>query len=53
MREIQDYSYKPKTINVAKKLNVKPKNIMGYLKKGLNDFVYAGDLIASKIQKQT
>ena len=49
MREIQDYSNKPKTINVAKKLNVKPKHMISYLKKGLNDFVYAGDLLASKI----
>lgn len=49
MREIQDYSYKPKKINVAKKLNVKPKNMMSYMKKSLNDFVYAGDLLASKI----
>ncbi|MCF7794085.1 MAG: glutamate mutase L [Candidatus Cloacimonetes bacterium] len=49
MREIQDYSYKPKKIKVAKKLNVKPHNIVGYMKKSLNDFVYAGDIIASKI----
>jgi uncharacterized protein (TIGR01319 family) len=49
MREIQDYSNKPKTIKVAKRLNMKPKNMMGYMKKGLNDFVYAGDVIASKI----
>lgn len=49
MREIQDYSYKPKKINVAQKLNVKPKSIISYLKKSLNDFVYAGDVIASKI----
>jgi len=49
MREIQDYTYKPKTVNVAKKLNVKPKHIMPYMKKALNDFVYAGDLLASKI----
>jgi uncharacterized protein (TIGR01319 family) len=49
MREIQDYTSKPKKLNVAKMLNVKPKHIMPYLKKSLNDFVYAGDLIASKI----
>lgn len=49
LREIQDYSYKPQKINVAGKLNVKPKNITAYMKKSLNDFVYAGEVIASKI----
>lgn len=49
MREIQDYTSKPKTVNVAKMLNVKPKNMMPYIKKALNDFVYAGDFIAAKI----
>jgi len=49
MREIQDYSTKPQKINIAKKLNIKPKAITRYLKKNLNDFVYAGDLLASKI----
>ncbi len=49
MREIQDYSYKPITVNVAKTLNIKPQNMMPYMKKTLNDFVYAGDLIASKM----
>ncbi|MDO9578211.1 MAG: glutamate mutase L, partial [Candidatus Cloacimonadales bacterium] len=47
MREIQDYTSKPKTVNVAKILNIKPKNMMPYIRKTLNDFVYAGDLIAS------
>jgi len=49
LREIQDYSSKPKTVNIAKKLNIKPKLITRYLKKDLNDFVYAGELLASKI----
>jgi len=49
LREIQDYSYKPKIVNVAKKLNIPPKLIKRYMKKELNDFVYAGDLLASKI----
>jgi hypothetical protein len=39
MREIQDYSTKPVTLNVAKKLNIKPKMITRYMKKSLNDFV--------------
>jgi len=49
LREIQDYSSKPKTINVAKKLNINPKNTLRYLKKGLNDFIYAGDCLARRI----
>ncbi|MEA2095426.1 MAG: glutamate mutase L, partial [Candidatus Cloacimonadota bacterium] len=49
MREIQDYSTKPKKINVAKKLNVLPKQIKAYMKKGGGDFVYAGDSIASRM----
>ena len=49
MREIQDYSTKPVTLKVAKKLNIKPKMITRYMKKSLNDFVYAGELVASKI----
>ncbi|MCK4312834.1 MAG: glutamate mutase L, partial [Candidatus Cloacimonetes bacterium] len=49
MREIQDYSAKPKTINVAKKLNIKPKLIPRYMKKNLGDFVYAGDLLAVRM----
>ena len=49
MREIQDYSAKPKTINIAKKLNIKPKLITRYLKKNLGDFVFAGDILASRV----
>ncbi|MDA3813096.1 MAG: glutamate mutase L [Candidatus Cloacimonetes bacterium] len=49
MREIQDYSTKPKKINIAKKLNVRPKQIKAYMKKGEGDFVYAGDSLAAKI----
>ncbi|MCK5051369.1 MAG: glutamate mutase L [Candidatus Cloacimonetes bacterium] len=49
MREIQDYSTKPKKIDVAKRLNVQPKQIKSYLKKGVGDFVYAGDSLASRI----
>ncbi len=49
LREIQDYSTKPKIVNIAKKLNIPPKLTKRYMKKELNDFVYAGDLLASKI----
>ncbi|MDD3049588.1 MAG: hypothetical protein PHR06_00410, partial [Candidatus Cloacimonetes bacterium] len=50
VREIQDYSLEPVVMNIAKKLNVKPENIRGYLKKKLHDFVYAGQLIAFRIE---
>jgi len=49
MREIQDYSTKPKKINIAKRLNVAPKQIKAYMKKSEGDFVYAGDSLASRI----
>ncbi|OQY37965.1 MAG: hypothetical protein B6226_04300 [Candidatus Cloacimonetes bacterium 4572_65] len=42
-QEIQDYTEKPITINFAKRLNIKPKSIYGYLKKGKNDFVFEGE----------
>ena len=46
LREIQDYPTKPVEINLAKRLDVNPKNIKGYMKKRLGDFIYAGDTIA-------
>jgi len=49
MREIQDYSTKPKKVNIAKKLAILPKQLKTYMKKGVGDFVYAGDSLASKI----
>ena len=49
LREIQDYSYKPKVINIAKKLNLDPKLTTRYMKKALGDFVYAGEMLASRI----
>ncbi|RLC47203.1 MAG: hypothetical protein DRH57_04465 [Candidatus Cloacimonadota bacterium] len=49
IREIQDYSTKPIVVDVAKKLGVHPKHIKGHLKKELNDFVYAGEGLASKL----
>ncbi len=49
MREIQDYSTKPKTINVAKKINVPPAHMMRYMKKELGEFVYAGEMLASRL----
>ncbi len=49
MREIQDYSTKPKTVNIAKKLNIKPKMITRYMKKNIGDFVYAGESLAVRM----
>ncbi|MDP8201531.1 MAG: glutamate mutase L [Candidatus Tenebribacter burtonii] len=49
MREIQDYSTKPRKINIAKRLNVLPKQIKAYMKKSEGDFVYAGDTLASRV----
>lgn len=45
LREIQDYSSKPMTINIAKKLDIKPKHVKGYLKKRLGDFVYRDEAL--------
>ncbi|MCD4651596.1 MAG: glutamate mutase L [Candidatus Cloacimonetes bacterium] len=49
MREIQDYSYKPVKVNIVAGLGVLPKAVRGYLKKNKGDFVYQGDILASKI----
>lgn len=49
MREIQDYSTKPKTIKASKILNIKPILLPRYMKKAVGDFVYAGELLASRI----
>lgn len=49
MREIQDYSSKPRSINVAKKLNVQPRQLVRYMRKALGEFVYAGELLASRL----
>jgi len=49
MREIQDYSTKPKTVKAAKILNIKPMLLPRYMKKAVGDFVYAGELLASRI----
>jgi uncharacterized protein (TIGR01319 family) len=49
MREIQDYSNKPVKINVAKKLNIKPKLLPRYMSKNTGDFIYSGDVLAKII----
>ena len=51
LREIQDYSTKPITINIAKELNVDPRHIKGYLKKREGDFVETYEPLASRLEK--
>ncbi|MCD4829850.1 MAG: glutamate mutase L [Candidatus Cloacimonetes bacterium] len=48
-REIQDYSTKPVKVNVAAKLGVEPKSVRGLMKKKRGDFVYAGEVLASRL----
>ncbi|MDY6915257.1 MAG: glutamate mutase L [Candidatus Cloacimonadota bacterium] len=51
LREIQDYSTKPVKIKVAKKMKIDPKKMKQYLKVKKGNFVYAGDILASKLMK--
>ena len=48
LSEIQDYSTKPTEINLATALGVKPRQAGRYLAKPVGDFVYRGDVIASR-----
>ncbi len=50
--EIQDYSSKPVTINLADKMALPAKKIHWYLKKNVGDFVYQGDMLAQKLSTQ-
>ncbi|MDP8315153.1 MAG: glutamate mutase L [Candidatus Celaenobacter antarcticus] len=51
LREIQDYSTKPLTINIAKELKITPKHIKGYLKKREGDFVETYEPLASRLER--
>lgn len=51
IREIQDYDEIPHIIDIVKPLGIKPKHIRGYLKRKLNEFVEAGQVIASDISR--
>jgi hypothetical protein len=51
LREIQDYSVKPTKINVAKKLGIKPKQIKGYLKVSVGDFVQRDQMLTKLSQE--
>lgn len=49
LSEIQKYSSKPVKIDLAGKLGIKGRQVARYLKKEIGDFVYEGDLLASKL----
>jgi len=51
LREIQDYSTKPLTVNIAKELKITPKHIKGYLKKREGDFVETYEPLASRLER--
>jgi hypothetical protein len=51
IREIQDYPLKPVTVNVAKEIKVKEKNLKGYMKKRVGELVYAGEILAVNSEK--
>jgi len=45
LREIQDYSSKPVTINLSKLLSIKPKNLKNRLKFQVGDFIEKGQTL--------
>ncbi|MDN5354838.1 MAG: hypothetical protein PWQ09_1594 [Candidatus Cloacimonadota bacterium] len=49
LREIQDYSTNPVKVKVAQKMKLEPEKIKRYLKIKEGDFVYAGDILASRL----
>ncbi len=49
VREIQDYDEKPHVVDIAGPLDIKPRHIVGYLKRREGDFVEAGQILASDI----
>ncbi|MDD4309652.1 MAG: hypothetical protein PHO32_04685, partial [Candidatus Cloacimonetes bacterium] len=49
LSEIQDYSSKPVTINLAEQMGCKPRLALRYLKKNLGEFVHQGDVLAKRL----
>jgi len=43
LREIQDYSLKPKVVNVAQRLQVDPKHIRNIVEYNVGDFIHMGE----------
>jgi hypothetical protein len=52
VREIQDYDGKPRTVNVAKILDIKPHHISGYLKFKTGDFVEKDQALAVDLKRR-
>ncbi len=52
LREIQDYSFEPVTINVAAQLGMRPSLMMGSLHKRKGEFVTTGEILAVKDWKK-
>jgi len=51
VREIQDYDDRPRKINVAKAMDIKPKHVRGHLKYQVGDFVEKGQILASNMRR--
>jgi uncharacterized protein (TIGR01319 family) len=49
IKEIQDYSNKPVTIKISDILHVAPEDIQRYIKRKEGDFIYGGELLASRM----
>ena len=49
LSEIQKYSDKPVSINLAEKMGVKPRMAARFLNKQVGEFVYEGDILAKNI----
>ncbi len=47
LREIQDYDGRPRKVNIAKKLDIKPAHVPGYFKYKVGDFVEKDQLLVS------
>jgi hypothetical protein len=43
LREIQDYSLKPKVVNIAQRLQVDPKHIRNIVEYNVGDFIHMGE----------
>ena len=50
LQEIQDYCTEPFNINLAEKLGVNANEILGYMKKNINEMIYEGETLALKTQ---
>ncbi|HNX00059.1 MAG TPA: glutamate mutase L [Candidatus Cloacimonadota bacterium] len=53
MREIQDYSSKPYTVDICGHLGILPKYLKAYVVKHVGDFVNSGEVLAKDMKKGT